>query len=214
MTACLRATALFFALTVFVVMQLPAGSRAEAQETAGERAVIDIIQIRNRDPLRVLDTVHAALDPRGRMGLIDDKLVIATTAANLAELREIIADADSPLRRLIVGVDFAFRADAADSNSQQQSQAIEGESLVFLGVSDEPEAVPRLTVAAEIVSADTALVNVSLANLPGLSGSHIARVPLGTWQLIEPLADTEEANVGSGLQSASPAVAVRIDVVP
>ncbi|MBC53988.1 MAG: hypothetical protein CMQ34_09170 [Gammaproteobacteria bacterium] len=227
MTVCLRATTLLLTLTVFGALLLPAGPEVRAQETTGERAVIDIIQVRNRDPLRVRDSAHAALDPRGRIGLIDDKLVIATTATNLQHLRDIIAEADSPPRRLIVGVDFAYQADVVDSDTQQQSQSIEGESLVFLGTSDDPARVPRLTIAAEVVSAGTALVNVSLTNLADLSGNHIARVPLGTWQLIEPLPamadsrsdtdaaqDTETANGPNGVQARAAVVAIRVDVLP
>lgn len=227
MTACLRAIALLLTLSAIASL-LPAGPAALAQETTGERAVIEIIQIRHRDPVRVRDAVSAALDPRGRIGLIDDKLVVATTATNLRQLREIIVEADSPPRRLVVGVDFAYQAGAADSTTQQQSQAIEGESLVFVGrsadpdpqtspdpdVSAEPDAIaeqpvsnaPRITITSEIVAGDTALINVSVTNFPELTGSHIARVPLGTWQPVMPADST--------LQPDTPALAVRIDVVP
>ncbi len=220
MTACLRSIALFLTTSVAGSLLLASGPSAlaqtQAQEASAERAVIEIIQIRHRSPARVRDAVTAALDPRGRVGVIDDKLVIATTAANLQQLRDIIADADSLPKRLIVGVDFAFQADATDGSTQQQSQAIEGESLVFVSRSAEPaqepetetetvpaespdqlaDNVPRVTIAAEIVAPEIALVNVNLSNPDGLSDNHIVRVPLGAWQLI------------------TPAVAVRIDVVP
>jgi hypothetical protein len=240
MTACNRAHALLYTLTVFATMLLP--MQTLAQNDTAERAVIEIIEIEHRDPDRIRERVSAAVDPRGSVGLIDDKLVIATTVANLRLLRDIIADADSPPRRLIVGVDFAYRADAGDSNSQQQSQSIEGEPLVFVGrTADaaltgtdnaEPAPVtgstPRITIAAEIVEDNAALVNISLANFTDLAGNHIVRVPLGTWQTIAPpvsasdaSADTDaatdavpDAAPDAATQPVAPAVAVRIDIVP
>lgn len=232
MTACNRAHALLFTLTVFATVVLP--TQTLAQEDTAERAVIEIIEIEHRDPDRIRQRISAAVDPRGSVGLIDDKLVIATTVANLRQLRDIIADADSPPRRLIVGVDFAYRADAGDSSSQQQSQSIEGESLVFLGQAAdtalpetdvaEPEpmigSTPRITIAAEIVEENAALVNISLDNFSGLAGNHIVRVPLGIWQTIAPRVlasdaggDADAATDGAS-QPVAPAVAVRIDIVP
>lgn len=217
---------------------------AVAQEGTGERAVIDIIQIVHRDPARIRESVRPVVDPRGSIGQIDDKLIIATTASNLLQIQDIIAGTDVPPRRLIIGVDFAYPSDlpvtdgnateANDSDRQQQSQAIEGQQLVFIAdtVDTDVSNPPRITIAAEILTSDAAgnlaSLNVSLDNVPGLTGNHIMRVPLGVWQRITvPVPDTvgvtdnaaDRATDGSvaaddASSPVTPVVAVRVDAVP
>ncbi|MEX0738041.1 MAG: hypothetical protein WD071_01735 [Pseudohongiella sp.] len=215
-------SALFWTLTLLLPV-------AEAQESAGERAVIEILSIIHRDPSRVRDMVDSALDPRGSIGQIDNKLVIATTEANLRQLKEMIADTDVPPRRLIIGVDFAYQSDTTDSSDlqsdqqdlglqdlqeqgPQESQAIEGEELVFVAgvlTGDGNSDNRRVTIAAEIIDGNAA-VNLVPDNVTGIMGSLIITVPLGVWQVINPPltgADSEE-------QSIPQAVAVRVDRVP
>lgn len=234
MTPHFRAVALLISLPFMAAMLW--SPNALAQQASAERAVIEIVQIQYRDPGQVRTALRSAIDPRGSIGQIDDKLVIATTAANLGQLQEIIADIDVPPRRLVIGVDFDYRAGTAANSTQQQSQAIEGESLVFVDNSVQPTAslpdadstveetpdsnAPRISIAAEIIG-DGASVNATLSNFAGLSGSHIARVPLGSWQrMTPPPADTDSVpgvetdTTADAAQTNAPIVAVRIDVVP
>lgn len=207
-----------------------------AQQNPGERAVIEIVQINHRDPGRVREAISASLDPRGSIGQIDDKLIIATTAANLNQLSEMIVEVDVPPGRIVISVDFAFLSGDADSTSRHQSQAIEGEELVFVvsstpagtGLLDaqsedsqtEPDTAnsvnaveythsPRIIVAAEIID-EAAEINLSVENIPGLVGSHILRIVLGEWQVI----NTPVTNTDAEPQPIATTVAVRVDRVP
>lgn len=236
MISIMRTTAVRLITPVAAAIALLSAMAAGAQEDTGERAVIDIIQVLHREPDRIRESVRPALDPRGSIGQIDDKLIIATTAANLQRLKDIIAETDVPPRRLIIGVDFAYTSGISDaetdSNGQQQSQAIEGQELVFVGNASDADAtdMPRITIAAEILgspgSLDQASVNVRLDNVPGLTGNHILRLPLGTWQSIDvPMSDPGSENDTDGVTDAdadvdaetvatTAVVAVRVDRVP
>lgn len=242
MTSIMRTIALrLIAPVAGAIMMLPALA-GMAQEGTGERAVIDIIQLTHREPDRIRENVRPVLDPRGSIGQIDDKLIIATTAANLQQIKDIIGETDVPPRRLIIGVDFAYASDinVADNDDtdarggQQQSQAIEGQELVFVGSASDVDitGIPRITIAAEILgngaSVDLASVNVRLDNVPGLSGNHIMRVPLGVWQFITgpaPVPNPDPGNAADGATNADTdtgaqtvpepsVVAVRVDRVP
>lgn len=240
MTFIMRTTAVRLITPVAGAIVLLSAIAAGAQEDTGKQAVIDIIQVMHREPDRIRESVRPALDPRGSIGQIDDKLIIATTAANLQRLKDIIAETDVPPRRLIIGVDFAYSSGATDpdtdtdsrSNSQQQSQAIEGQELVFVGNASDADAtdMPRITIAAEILGSagalDQASVNVRLDSVPGLTGNHIMRVPLGAWQRINvPVpdpgaghdtdADTNaDADSDDDTEANIAVVAVRVDRVP
>lgn len=240
MTSIMRTIAVRLITPLVAAIALLTAIAAGAQDDTGERAVIDIIQVMHREPDRIRESVRPALDPRGSIGQIDDKLIIATTAANLQRLKDIIAETDVPPRRLIIGVDFAYSSSTTDpvtdadsgGNAQQQSQAIEGQELVFVGNASAADAsnMPRITIAAEILGSagalDQASVNVRLDNVPGLTGNHIMRLPLGAWQRINvPVpdsgagngsdADTDvDADTDDDTEANIAVVAVRVDRVP
>lgn len=223
-----------FLQTFALTLTLLSTSVVVAQQNTGERAVIETVQVMHRDPGQVRESILFILDPRGSIGQIDDKLIIATTASNLAQIQERIAVTDVPPARLVIGVDFAYQPDSQQPRSQQprsqqQSQAIEGESLVFLTGDTDPDTDtdaddrPSVTVSAEVMN-DVATVNLSSENVPGLSGSHIVRIPLGVWQRVTvPVADAD-MDTGSDTvtlteaeaeaEPAAATVAVRVDRVP
>lgn len=96
-----------------------------------ERAAIEIITIEHRAPERIRQQLTAALDPRGSIGQIDDKLVIATTAGNLAQLKTLIARQDIPPRRLVISADFDYQSAVPDPLSQFSEPTLEGEQVQF-----------------------------------------------------------------------------------
>ena len=231
MKSFLHTLALTLLTPVVGAIVITSNSPALAQDAASERAAIERLQITHRDPSRIREIIRPALDPRGSIGQIDDKLIIATTAANLRQLKEMISETDVPARRLIIGVDFGYQPDRADNSAQQQSQAMEGDELVFVaganrsdnsvvtdatGVTTESadtlaEALNnrRMTIAAEII-VDVAAVNLIVENVPGITGSHIVNLPLGVWQVINtPVFDADIED-----QLIPQAVAVRVDRVP
>ena len=111
---------------------LSASPLALAQEsTDSERAAIEVVTIEHRAPDRIRLLLQDALDPRGSIGQIDDKLVIATTAGNLAELKTLIERQDVPPRRVIVSADFNHLAALPNPLSQFSEPALEGELVEF-----------------------------------------------------------------------------------
>lgn len=116
----------YFSVCLLTGLLLSAGNSLSAQ-TEDNRAVIEIVSLQHRDPLLVRSQIRQQLDRRGHIGQIDNKLVIATTAMNLRELKTLINQIDVPPRRLVVSVDFDFNNRSTDS--QLSEQALEGEPL-------------------------------------------------------------------------------------
>ncbi len=136
-----------------------------AQE--GNLVTIEIIDIEHRSPSEIRNQLTPLLHERGYMGQIDNKLIIATTAANLDILQQRIETLDVPPRRLIVSVDFDYRqpgtaavTDSIDENTEaavtpdpapERVQAVEGEVLTFRSASpvDDAAEVPETDPGAE-----------------------------------------------------------------
>jgi sulfur carrier protein ThiS len=190
-------------LTVlFAISMVGAGSTAHAQadnetqaDAGSERAAIEIITIQNRDPAFVRTAVGSALDPRGSIAQVDNKLIIATTATNLQQLKELIEQSDLPARRLIVSVDFDHSSPASSalnvvSAAQQSVQAIEGDTVSF-SAGDTSAGVPQLMLTA-IVQENLADADIVISNVPGFTGLHRIQLTLGEWYIINPTESPEE----------------------
>lgn len=190
-------------LTVlFAMSMVGAGSTAHAQadnetqaDAGSERAAIEIITIQNRDPAFVRTAVGSALDPRGSIAQVDNKLIIATTATNLQQLKELIEQSDLPARRLIVSVDFDHSSPASSalnvvSAAQQSVQAIEGDTVSF-SAGDTSAGVPQLMLTA-IVQENLADADIVISNVPGFTGLHRIQLTLGDWYIINPTESPEE----------------------
>jgi hypothetical protein len=190
-------------LTVlFAMSMVGGGSTAHAQadnetqaDAGSERAAIEIITIQNRDPAFVRTAVGSALDPRGSIAQVDNKLIIATTATNLQQLKELIEQSDLPARRLIVSVDFDHSSPASSalnvvSAAQQSVQAIEGDTVSF-SAGDTSAGVPQLMLTA-IVQENLADADIVISNVPGFTGLHRIQLTLGEWYIINPTESPEE----------------------
>ncbi|TFH73246.1 hypothetical protein E3V39_08430 [Gammaproteobacteria bacterium LSUCC0112] len=187
-----------------------------AVATASERAAIEIIAVQNRDPAFVRAAIRPILDPRGSIAQVDNKLIVATTASNLQQIKRLIEQTDLPARRLVVSVDFdhqgaQVRSTPSLMSAQQSVQSLEGNTVVFSELPD-TAGVPQLSVKASIQSslADTEIV---ISNVPGFTGQHRLQLPLGEWYIInpEPSPDDELASL---LDSASADIPEQADVSP
>lgn len=175
-----------------------------------ERAAIEIISIEHRDPIYVRAQLMPSLDPRGDIGLVDNKLIIASTAGNLQQLKNLIADTDVPARRLVVSVDFDYGSPRPGNAGQQSSQALEGDPVSFAdGVPPREDALPvqpavdtsvaapapsQTSTQAQIVitstvRGDNVEADVEMFNIPGFSGRHPLTLVLGQWYVINPVAE-------------------------
>jgi len=196
----IRVNALLCAL--FAVLMVEAGSTAYAQadgetqaDAGSERAAIEIITIQNRDPVFIRAAIGSALDPRGSIAQVDNKLIVATTATNLQQLKVLIEQSDLPARRLVLSVDFDHSSPASSvfnvvSAAQQSVQAIEGETISF-SAGDASAGVPQLTVTA-IVQDSLADADIVISNVPGFTGLHRIQLALGEWYIINPTESPEE----------------------
>jgi hypothetical protein len=196
-------------------------STALAQADPSERAAIEIVSIQHRDPAQIRQQISPVLDPRGSIGQIDNKLVIATTATNLSTLKSLIDQADTPRRRLVVSVDFDHNTSNPFTNvsRQQSSQAIEGDELQVIDNPGFGEARANVQLMAE-VQGQLAQVNFQLNNVPGFVGRHQVQIPLGAWFVINPDGDDDmpggTTDSGEILLPTQPqrVVALRVDVLP
>jgi hypothetical protein len=216
-------TALLFMLVLFVGLGLPG---AGAQSDPGERAAIEIVTINYRDPTQIRQQIASTLDSRGSIGQIDNKLVIASTAANLARLKEMIERADTPPRRLVVSVDFEHDVSNPlfNSSRQQSAQAIEGDELLVVDNAASGQIVADqnqlgILLVAE-VRGQMAIVSFQLNNVSGLMGRHTVEIPLGAWYVINPTEENglPEDNLDSQdadlLSETGRPMALRVDVLP
>jgi hypothetical protein len=208
---------------------------ASGQSDPDERAAIEIISIDNRDPSSIRATLYPLLDPRGSIGQIDNKLVIATTASNLAQLRALILDTDIPRRRLVISVDFFHGSGELSDTRQERVQAIEGDEIRIVdpSLAENPDA-PALLVLAEIRD-ESVNVSFQLEHVGGFTGRYTMRLPLGVWYVINPEDDgvdepegTDIFDLGNVLTDGSattadaaglapapvPPIALRVDVLP
>lgn len=183
------------------------GNLALAQDTNSEadnRAASLIITLAHRSPLDAMEILQPLLDPRGDIGRIADKLIINTTAGNLAELEAVIAEFDIPPRRLVLSVDPTYNPESgSDSNDSQSTQALEFEENVFLlpsqplvFVSADPadfnsnsQSMRSIRIETEI-SGNVAMADIATTGFASLSPNYQISLPLGQWIVLEPVDPT------------------------
>jgi len=201
---------------MFAVLMVGAGSAAYAQadsetqaDAGSERAAIEIITIQNRDPAFVRAAIGSALDPRGSIAQVDNKLIVATTATNLQQLKQLIEQSDLPARRLVVSVDFDYASPETSvfnvvSAAPQSVQAIEGDTVSF-SAGDAFAVMPQLMLTA-IVQENLADADIVISNVPGFTGLHRIQLTLGEWYIINP-AESAEEQVQAQQEAAMPELA-------
>jgi len=116
-------------LTMLMVSLLQPASMASAQTDADQDqyAAIEIIRLQHRDAEPIRTLVLSALDPRGSIGLIDNNLIVASTRANLRELRTLIQQLDLPRQSLLISINFDFSV----SEHIQSVQILEGDTVII-----------------------------------------------------------------------------------
>lgn len=88
---------------VVVLLLCPAVARAE----------LEVITLRHRTVDQVLPVLRPLLAPGGALSGQYSQLIVRTTPANLAELREVLAAIDQPQRRLTILVRFDAAGESA-----------------------------------------------------------------------------------------------------
>lgn len=67
-------------------------------------AEVEIISLRHRTVDQVMPVLRPMLEPGGALSGMNNQLIIRASAANIADLRRVLASIDTPLRRLLISV--------------------------------------------------------------------------------------------------------------
>jgi type II secretory pathway component GspD/PulD (secretin) len=86
-----------------------------------QNAVLEVIALKYRSAEQVIPVLKPLLDARGSLSGMQNQLIIRTTPANLAELKQVLATLDAMPRRLMITV----RQDA-DSSRDQTAAEVSG----------------------------------------------------------------------------------------
>ena len=76
---------------------------------------LEVISLRHRSAEQLLPQLAPFVEPGGALTGMNDKLFLRASARNQAEIRQLLAALDTPLRRLMISV----RQDGADSGSDR-----------------------------------------------------------------------------------------------
>ena len=179
------------------------------------RAANLIVTLEHRSPVTAVEKLKPLLDPRGDIGRIADKLIINTTASNMVELENALAEFDVPARRLVLSLDPSYGT--GDDSDRQSMQALEFAQNAFVltgndagmdetsdsltneniqiandnitteqASNDLTEPLSTLHIAAE-VSGSSAMASITTSGIPTLSTSYQISMPLGQWVVLEPM---------------------------
>lgn len=87
---------------------------------------LEIITLQHRSAEQLVPQLQAFLDRGAALTGMNDRLFIKTSARNLAQLRELIAGMDTPVRRLMISLRSADRADTEGAAAQGQVSVASG----------------------------------------------------------------------------------------
>jgi len=87
----------------------------------GQNTVLEVIPLKYRTAEQVMPVLKPLLDPQGSMSGMQSQLIIRTSPANLADLKQVLASLDTMPRRLMITV----RQDA-DLNRDQTTAEVTG----------------------------------------------------------------------------------------
>ncbi len=116
-------------MLMLVLMQPVSMAIAQTEAERDQYAAIEIMRLQHRDASLIRTAVMPALDPRGSIGLIDNNLIVASTRANLRELRTLIQQLDLPRQALLISIDFDF-SDSVSENVRSV-QILDGDRVII-----------------------------------------------------------------------------------
>jgi type II secretory pathway component GspD/PulD (secretin) len=125
---------------------------AAAQELA-------IIELRHRRAEDVIAVVQPLVEPGGVVSGVDNKLLVRTTPANLAEIRAAVEAIDRPQRQLLITVGQGTVADSGSARAR--GAATIGGGDVQVGVNRPPSAQSGVQASVRGSSQQATLSNVS-----------------------------------------------------
>jgi type II secretory pathway component GspD/PulD (secretin) len=94
---------------LLLALILPAGA---------EQTVLEVIQLRYRTVEEIIPVLRPLMPPAATLSGLNNRLIVRTTPANLAEVKQLLASLDAAPRRLVISV----RQDADLDRSQRGGQ--------------------------------------------------------------------------------------------
>jgi hypothetical protein len=137
---------MFRAIGTAVLLLVGLAGAAHAQQTT-----LEVITLNYRNAEEVLPVLRPLLAPQGTITGLNNRLVVRTTPANLAELKQVLAAIDAAPRRLLISVRQDADLDRARRGGQISGQADIGDNAT-VRVPGRP-APPGATVRADGVRA-------------------------------------------------------------
>jgi type II secretory pathway component GspD/PulD (secretin) len=112
---------------LFAVAALGATSLAVAQTT-----VLEVIALRHRTAEQVIPVLKPLLDRSGTLSGMQNQLIVRTTPANLAELKQVLATIDAQPRQLMITVRQDAMLDRARTQAEVSGRVTGGNTAVTI----------------------------------------------------------------------------------
>ncbi|MGD8812248.1 MAG: hypothetical protein PVH16_05900 [Thioalkalispiraceae bacterium] len=135
-----------YTFLVFIISSLLQGP------VYAQKMDLDIIDLQHRSAEEVIPLLQPFLAPEAVVTARGYKLIIKSTPANLVEIRELIAELDTPLRQLLITVSIGRHEQQQAQQTEAEVEAEIHDKDVSLGVqsADEP-AIEDTTTMGSIV---------------------------------------------------------------
>jgi hypothetical protein len=114
---------MFRAIGTALLLLVGLAGAAHAQQTA-----LEVITLNYRNAEEVMPILRPLLAPQGTITGLNNRLVVRTTPANLAELKQVLAAIDAAPRRLLISVRQDADLDRARRGGQISGQADIGDN--------------------------------------------------------------------------------------
>lgn len=105
--------------------------------TASAQTVLEVIELRHRPAEEVIPLIHPFLDPRGAMNGQGFTLIVRTTPQNLQEIKDLLANLDGAMKRLLVSVRHGL-AGSTERRDASVSGSVELGDDVRVGAAPQP----------------------------------------------------------------------------
>ncbi|MDT8428773.1 MAG: hypothetical protein RQ757_08400 [Pseudomonadales bacterium] len=117
-----------FAVSPFHILSQAQAQTQTEPELSNEPRTVRIIRLQHRDTESISNAIRPLLANGASLGQMDNALILASTAANLNEIEQIISQLDIPRRFLLVSVDFNYQPAYSTGNNQLRTEtATEGQ---------------------------------------------------------------------------------------
>jgi hypothetical protein len=125
---------------------------------------LEVIQLRHRTAEQVIPVLRPLVEPGGALSGQYNSLIIRTSPQNLAQLRQVLASIDVPVRRLMISVRFDNREGAARAGIETDARISNRGSRADLRIEDSRSSQDeRVDQRIQVVEGGRALIGSAQA---------------------------------------------------